>query len=254
MSGEGGGAEASLVDLRKRQLELSREIHMEQKRQRRAELRESSSVGHALHEAGVASFDSEDPGSCEEVGRLFLLGEKIWQVLMVLVLANFETDVAVSFALGRGRPAKYQSPGYDYAEPDVRRNVAAGIDWAYFMAPMDLLEDLLECTWRVDMAAVWDAAKYVVEYRLFYWCVCQNCDKGVEPDNLSMYKAAANFVPREAPAGIKDKLRHYFLAADRTARYWVDSFRDRWGAYVGKLRQGSPLEQEEVERKDAWPC
>ena len=122
------------------------------------------------------------------------------------------------------------------------------------MAPTDLLADLLECTWRVDVAAVWDAAKYVIEYRLFYWLVWLNCDKGVAPDNLSIYKAAASFVPREVPAGMKAQLRHYFLAADRTARYWVESFRNRWGAFVGKLRQGSLLEQEEFERKDAWAC
>ena len=253
MSGEGSVTEASLEDLRKRQRELSREIHIAQKRQRREELRATSSVGHLLHEAGVASFGCEDPGSCEAVGRLFLLGEKLWHILMVLVLANFETDIAVSFALGRGRPEKYLSPGYNYADAEVRRNVAAGIDWAYFMAPPELLAGLLECTWQVDMTAVWDAAKYVIEYRLFYWLVCLNCDKGVAPDNFSIYKAAASFVPREVPAGMKEQLRHYFLAADRTARYWVESFRNRWGAFVGKLRQGSPLEQEEAERKDAWP-
>ena len=178
-------------------------------------------------------------------------------MLLLFVLADLSTEVVTAFAVGQGRPVRFMLPaGQD--SPEFRASVAAGVQQSYIDAPSDHRENMFEdAAYYGSVVRLLGAAKYVVEFLLFRWVVEQNCTKGIAPKNWQLLRAANGFIPRSAPAIIRDRLQWLTTSGGKDSDKWLASFRARWGAAQGKLEVGCEMAMQEMRNKAAFliqPC
>lgn len=225
-------------------------VHMEELKQKKKELVRASKTARqkmrrASRQAEVAQL-LEQGGASEVCPKLEQGISKV--LLLLLELASFCRDIVVSFVLGQGRPERYRDHGLVLSDPDTRRHIAAGVDLLYLGVTESFVVGLLESGER-DAHSL---CMYVVEYHLFHWLVGQNCEKGVYPRAGQVFTKACSLVPAGAPHHVQQKMRAFFLACSRATRYWLVSFRQRWGVETGLPPAGEDLEPGQLECKAPW--
>ena len=225
--------------MKKRSLEISAEIRNANKRAKRAS--GVCNVAQVLHKAGV---DGVKP---------ILAKKTVMQLLVLVELAGgpSEWDVVVSYVLGQGRQEKCGQHGFDMWNPEVRRNITAGLQLLYLKVDFSILVASLDDSAKEVMAL----SKYLVEHRLWWWLVNLNCKKGVKPSTPMLLSKACSFISEKANSEVLENLRGFFLNTEhggRSALRWVASFKDRWKADLGLLQVGETMELEELRAKVPW--
>lgn len=229
--------EAELGQLKKRKLELTREIQREKDKK----AKKGKSLATLLCELGADPM-VDQPGF---VLAAELLRHKDKNMLLaVFELSSHCSDTAVSWALGQGR----SKSTLDQSSAETRQSAAAGVEWLYILSPQDLLDSLFETVHD----KIYELGLYIVEYHLFHWLVAQNCSKGITPKARQVLAEAARSVPTTMPLADQDKLRKSFLDDTRLVRKWIESFRQRWGVKPGTLPAGDLLEPSVLKEKVAW--
>ena len=171
-------------------------------------------------------------------------------LLLLLELASFCNDIVVSYVLGQGRLEQFRNHGLIISDPGIRRNIATGVDLLYLGVSYSLVLGLQECEER-DVHLL---CMYVLEYHVFHWLVKQNCEKGVYPRANQIFTKACSFLPAAAPHHLQQRMRTFFLAGNRATRYWLVSFKKRWGVKVGLPPAGEDLEPGQLESKVSLPA
>lgn len=223
------------AELRQEQVQLSRELRNAQQR-----LRRSSAEPHIAQQLEKGGAHDVCPRVKQKIAK---------NLLLLLELANFCSDIVVSYALGQGRPEGCRDHGFDVSDPDTRRHISSGVELLYLGVSFSLVSGLLEAGDR----HVYDICKYVIEYHLFQWLVKQNCEKGVYPRADQVFARACSFLPAAAPAHVQQQLKTFFLNGDRSARYWLCTFKQRWGVNLGMPPAGEDLQPGQLDSKDPWP-
>ena len=96
-------------------------------------------------------------------------------------------------------------------------------------------------------------AKYIVEYKLFFWLLKQNCSKGVLPAPSNLMMQASEFIPGMIPDRIRSGLRKYFLNSESTtARHWMESFKERWGVEAAIAETGQDVDPDIGDFQVPW--
>ena len=233
--------EAQHAQLRKRKLELTKELQREKKK-----TNTGKPIASLLQELG-ADLTVDQPG--------FVLAADLLQhkdknlLLAIFELSAHCSDTAAAWALKQGM----SKSNTEQSSAETRQFVAAGVEWLYILSPQDLVDSLFE-TVQDKMC---DLGRYVVEYRLFHWLVVQNCSKGITPKARQVLAEAARSVPSAMPLEDQDKLRTSFLEDTRLVRKWLESFRQRWDVKTGTLPAGDLLDPSVLKEKVAWmfwPC
>jgi hypothetical protein len=234
---------ASLQEVEAQQAELKAN-HKKRLAEIRAEKRNLAKRLRRLDSNKPLAVVLHDAGIQEECPRLSASQKA--EVLMLLELTNPHcTDVAVSYALGQGREDQYRNSGLDERDPAVRQAIATALDILYEAVDLQLVVDALDGTEYLQKKL----SRYVVEYKLFHWLVVQNCDKGVYPGSDLAYDAASRFVPEGAPQHVAAMMKKFFLSGSRAARYWLATFKARWGCEPGGQGAGEDMEPELLEQK-----
>ena len=225
--------EAQLATLKKREAELNSEIRKHRKQAKVAT--GAHHVAQVLHKAGVDEATPSLPTHAQK------------KLLFLMEVSDCCTDVATSWVLGQGRQTKCRGHGLGVWDGDARRNISASIDLLYLGVPFESVSRSLEgevCQMKV-------LCKYAIEYKLYHWLVELNCSKGVAPGISQLLVQACRYIPEKTPETVRDRLKAFFTSGDRGTRYWVSSFRKRWGVTPGLLRAGEDLEPGQCESKDA---
>ena len=230
--------EAELASLKRKQADLKAEARRERKKQKKKD--EDHHVAQVLHSAGLSQVVPKLASWMPAICDLFLLFE----------LSGFCNDVVVSYALGLGRPDRFQTHGYeDKWEPGLRSRISSGFDIIFesFDVPF-LMENLANC----HPNRLMQLCKYVVEYQLFLWMVGLNCDQGIYPPIALLLVQAAKFIPGLAPQHVRDQLKGYFSNMGSTTYQWAASFTERWGTKLGVQQPGEDVEPDLLRTKVAW--
>ena len=230
--------EAQLASLKRKQADLKAEARRERKRQKKKD--EDHHVAQVLHSAGLSQVVPNLAKWMPAICDLFLLFE----------LSGFYNDVVVSYALGMGRPDRFQIHVYeDKWEPGLRSRISSGFDIIFetFDEPF-LIDNLANC----HPKHLLQLCKYIVEYKLFLWMVGLNCDKGIYPPIALLLVQAVKCIPGLAPQHIREQLKAYFSSMGSTTYQWAASFTERWGTKLGVQQPGEDVEPELLRTKAAW--
>ena len=151
------------------------------------------------------------------------------------------TDVLTSYVLGQGRPQQCRNHAFtDVWDKDVRANISAGAELLFIHADDS---QVIPGQSKGSDSQMTRLAKYVIEYRLFFWLVKQSCIKGVLPGPSNLMTQAAEFIPGWIPDHIRIGLRTYFLnSVSTTARHWVESFKERWDVETATNETGQDVD------------
>lgn len=223
--------EAQMEELQRRKKYLVRKAKVVQQTLRRTS--QKAHIAHLLEEGGASEV-------CPKVEQGVAK-----ELLLLLEFTSFCNDTVVSYVLGQGRAEHYGSHGLVVLDSDTRRNIATGVDLLYMGVSYSLVLGLQEAGDR----KMYDLCKYVTEYRLFHWLLKQNCEKGVYPRARQVFAKACSFLPASAPLHLQQKMKAFFLAGDRAARFWLFSFKQRWGVKLGLPPAGEDLEPGQLECK-----
>ena len=230
--------EAQLASLKRKQADLKAEARRERKRQKKKD--EDHHVAQVLHSAGLSQVVPNLAKWMPAICDLFLLFE----------LSGFCNDVVVSYALGMGRPDRFQTHGYeDKWEPGLRSRISSGFDIIFeTLDEPFLIDNLANC----HPKHLLQLCKYIVEYKLFLWMVGLNCDKGIYPPIALLLVQAVKCIPGLAPQHIREQLKAYFSSMGSTTYQWAASFTERWGTKLGVQQAGEDVEPELLRTKAAW--
>ena len=221
--------EAQLASLKRKEADLKAEARRASKKQKR--LDGDHHVAQVLHSASVSQKVPKLAKSMLHV---------ICDMLILFQLSDFSNEVVVSYALGLGRPPRFQNHGYsDMWDSDLRSSLSYGFDLFFTSYDIAFLTDnLANCA---DSRLV-TLCKYILEYKLFLWMVELNCEKGVHPPTAQLLVQAVRFIPVLAPAAIREKLKAYFSKMGSTAYQWAASFVERWGLQNAVEQPGEDME------------
>ena len=228
--------EAQLAEVKANHKKRLAEIRAEKKKvaKRLRKLDSNKPLAVVLYDAGV---QEECPN---------LEAKQQAELLMLLELTTPHcTDCAVSYALGQGREDQYKNSGLDERDAAVRQAMSTALDILYQSVDFQLVVDALDGTEYMQKKL----SRYVVEYKLFHWLVEQNCDKGVYPGSDLVYDAASRFVPEGTPQEMAAAMKAFFLSGSRGARYWLESFKERWKCEPGGQGTGEEVKPDLLEQK-----
>ena len=190
----GSETKAQIASLKRKEAELTAQAKREKKRQKHSH--GDNHIAKLLHKAGLTQLT---PKLAKPAMQL------ISDFLILYELCEFCDDVVVSYALGLGRPCRFQNHGYmDMWDVDLRSNIAAGFGLVYQALELSfLVANLANCPQkRLD-----SLCKYIIEYKLFLWMVELNCDKGVAPPILQLLAQATKFISILAPSATRESLK-----------------------------------------------
>ncbi len=238
--------------MRKRKAELQVELRKARKRAKRA----GPLAGETLQTQRpyVASALAASPSAASSSTAPHVkegCGDRMKLILMVYVLSDHRTEVAVDFSLGKGR-----GPRFDFSEPDdelldLRQELAVSIEAAFDNISDDHLLDMFEdAAYYGSLNRIHAASRYVIEHNLNRWVLDQNCDYGAAPGRGAVLREALKFIPAAAPKWLRDRWKSVFSGNPlRTASHWLASFRRRWHAKIGTLESGEDIEIELLRQK-----
>ena len=167
---------------------------------------------------------------------------------MVYVFSGYSVEVPMDYVRGRGLWREVRAVKFN-AE-DGPCSLELEIEQAYAHAPVDFLVRLLtEPLEHFTLMSLVQAARYVVEHKLFAWVCEQNGLYGVAPSRAQLVEKAVASIPDLAPIEAQERLSSWLNAPVRSQRRWLAKFRRRWGARIGRLRPGHVLPPEERQRK-----
>ena len=161
------------------------------------------------------------------------------------------TDVLTSYVLGQGRPQQCRNHSFtDVWDKDVRANIGAGAELLFIHADDSLVIPGQGNSSDPQMTRL---AKYIIEYKLFFWLLKQNCSKGVLPAPSNLMMQASEFIPGMVPDRIRTGLRRYFLSSESTtARHWMESFKERWGVEAAIAETGQDVDPDIGDFQVPW--
>lgn len=205
-------------------------------------------VNAALRRAQERQRRSQNRRDLED-GRQKTARGLLSMALLVYVLADHQVSIAVSYIASQEARRRRMCPNRN------RQTVQAEVEEAYVKSPVEKLATLLEEPADLpDKRKLVMAAKYVVEHHLFEWLLHRNCRKGVAPSSQQMLQHASTCIPSGAPASVQEALRFHFAAGGRATRKWLASFRQRWGARLGKMKIRDNMDADEVREKARACC
>ena len=220
--------------LRQEQANIRKEIRNAGKRKRR----EHSSTGLSGMLAGG--------GRCGKRRRL----QQVSLCLLLFVLAEFDFDVVLAYATGQGRASRFLLPAAQRESQEFRERIIQGVRDSFDEVPFEHVHNMFtDAAYYGSIDRLLAAARYVAEFRLFWWLVKQNCEKGIAPKNWQLQKAISGFIPVRAPSAIRDKLITLATAGSKSADKWMARFRCAWGASHGKLEAGCNVTVQEMRDK-----
>ena len=235
--------EAQLASLKRKEADLKAEARRASKKQKR--LDGDHHVAQVLHSASVSQ---KVPNLAKSMLHV------ICDMLILFQLSDFSNEVVVSYALGLGKPPRFQNHGYsDMWDSDLRSSLSYGFDLFFTSYDIAFLTDNLANCADSRLATL---CKYILEYKLFLWMVELNCEKGVHPPTAQLLVQAVRFIPVLAPAAIREKLKAYFSKMGSTAYQWAASFVERWpGIWFSRrlASRNAPACQKQAGRS-AWPA
>ena len=169
--------------------------------------------------------------------------------LIIYIFSGYCVQVARDFVLGRGwrlhAAVSGQISEEDLCAVDRKIERASGEASAEFV--VKLLTEPLE---HFTLTLLAQAARYIVEHKLFAWVRNQNVRQGLAPSRAQLVERAIETIPDIAPVEVQDSLRGWLNhSSARSQRRWLASFRRRWGARIGQLRAASTIPIEEMQRK-----
>jgi len=157
----------------------------------------------------------------------------IW--IMFSLVANPLPAILVFLKHSRGRKLAQLNDGRltDLAEK------------SFLSARIDDLHDVC-CNNPSHYARQWKyARRYISEQELFEWCQDVNMSKGIAPSTFALIEQA------KLKAGMPRCVRMGLVsgAVSPAARVWALSWRKRWRARLGVLRQGEQVSSEHARQK-----
>ena len=161
-------------------------------------------------------------------------------VLMVYIFSGHDLSVA----------AEYLSQKRQFAGTQLEDRLQA-VERVYLQTPtcqiVQLMNDTcLEESRHADMRA---ACRFRVQFELFEWLRKQNCEHGVAPSRLQLVCHALSTLPSAAPLAIVDAVAKPLRGSARRQRKWLQHFRRKWGARLGKLHLATAMSQVEMQEK-----
>ena len=174
-------------------------------------------------------------------------------LLMILALAQHQMEVAVSFAMGQGRPPRFQIAGDEATLAQKREDIHKQIFDAFMAASDDHRADMFaDPRFYGTHSRIYLSTRYVMEFALHQWLLLQNCEVGVAPLAALVFATVLRFIPSGAPAFAQDRLRQMLQDGAVAAHRWLRIFRHRWDAAAGKrLGTTAPVSLAEMQDKAA---
>ena len=215
-------------ELRKRKADVDKQLRAARKRSR---------VSEPSPRAASASAPSSDralqtPNLSSAKPKAAAL--RMW--LMVLMMATQRMEVAVAFAMGQGRPLRFQFQGAEDDREPFRSSARTHIRQAFDkLTDAELLDMWSDHRHYGTERRILLVVRHVMEYDLFHWLVKQHCEQAVAPDAALMLSAAVKFLPDDAPDWARARWKNMLENADKSAFKWLSSFRRRWHAKPGKV-------------------
>ena len=228
--------EAQVEALKQQAAQCTSDIRSAQKRAKREA--GQCHVAVVLQEAGE---QQEQPKLCQGVAT---------KLVLLMQLADYDFGLVVSYSLGQGRPARCQLHGLNAWDPEVRRCIRIGLELLFLGVDMGVLESL----WESSTQKMVQLAIYIVEHKLYHWLVELNCQKGVAPGSSQLQAQAIRIIPAKVPAAVGDVIRARYMAGGRSCRYWISSFKLRWGVKAGLLQTGEEVKPDQLQSKVSWTC
>ena len=234
-------------ELKKRKRELTEELQRQKRRARKSSRKEEERIDLLLHDWGAEQETQGDACVPPQLHR------HISALVLLLQLSGFCTDLVVSWALGQGSIKKRQGSSFAVWDAEARRAISSGIEWLYIFAPMHLILSAIE---NCNPEELYQLSRYVIEYNLFHWLIKQNCEIGAAPKSAQIFEEVFRLIKVHLanllPEAVEEKLSQYFMESKRAARYWLVSFRKRWGIRPGQLDAGEELEPQQLQSRESW--
>ena len=155
-------------------------------------------------------------------------------ILMVFVFSGHDFNTAAGYVLARNVVVEADAE-------DAERVVES----VYCRMPTQQITSLMNdsCLSEHCQSFMKEACRFIVQYRLFGWLKEQNCQRGVAPSRAQLIRYALSVLPEEAPPSIQQHVAQPLRGSARMQRKWLQSFRQKWDAKLGKLRVASTVPQ-----------
>jgi hypothetical protein len=166
---------------------------------------------------------------------------------MIFAMTGYDEKAVAEYLGGRGVRRSWKSSTYKGMSFD---DLQAWVEQRLIETPVAKIRDALDVALTPGMfRSLVVAGKFVVERKLFQWTLCQNCKKGVAPSRRQLVEQALGFISSDLPGEVKDHLARGLQSTGRSQRKWMRSWRNRWGARVGKLSVRRHLAPEVIRSK-----
>ena len=164
-------------------------------------------------------------------------------VLMVYIFSGHDLNVA----------AEYLAQKQLFPGSQIEERLRA-VERVYLKTPTCQIVKLMNDSCLADSrhAELKAACRFIIEHRLFQWLKRQNCEQGVAPSRLQLVRHALSTLPQEPPLSVVDAVAKPLRGSARRQRKWLQNFRRKWGARLGKLRVATTMSQAELQEKA--PC
>ena len=153
-------------------------------------------------------------------------------VLMVYIFGGHDLNVA----------AEYFAQKQLFAGSQIEERLRA-VERVYLKTPTCQIVKLMNDSCLADSrhAELKAACRFIIEHRLFQWLKRQNCEQGVAPSRLQLVRHALSTLPQEPPLSVVDAVAKPLRGSARRQRKWLQNFRRKWGARLGKLRVATTM-------------
>ena len=167
-------------------------------------------------------------------------------VLTMFQLADHDPQVPADFLHGHGRKRRrVHVAGSILDTRTAVEDLYLGTEAAELV---DLLTPRPDCpAWQACQV---EAARYVVDHRLFHWLLQQNCEKGVAPTTRALLGQLPLQLPVSLDVGLRGMLLQGLSTHCLAGRQWACRWRSRWGVRLGRLPPRRPLTTHEMQQRE----
>ena len=162
------------------------------------------------------------------------------RLLMVYIFSGHDLHAAADFLLHRNVLVE--------AGLEARLHV---MERVYLQTPTHQIVNLMNDS-RLAVRNFYDmkvACRFVLQLKLFHWLEKQNCEHGVAPSRIQLIRFALSALPDEAPATVVQAVAKPLQGSSRRQRRWLQTFRQSWGARLGRLHVATTMSQAEMQEK-----
>ena len=162
------------------------------------------------------------------------------RLLMVYIFSGHDLQAAADFLLHR----------HVLVEAGLETRLAL-VERVYLKTPTHEIVNLMNdsCLAVRNLNDMKVACRFVLQLKLFHWLEKQICEHGVAPSRIQLISFALSVLPDEAPATVVQAVAKPLQGSSRRQRKWLQTFRQSWGARLGKLRVATTMSQAEMQEK-----